>query len=723
MTHINELDASSQILIISTGHKKSGFLDGLTSIMNQLLYAEKFGFIPVVYFNPWSNDFPDFHRQEIFTQNHWQNYFLSVGKYSYEEIIQLIDSSDHPLTKRNLHHLNNEEIQYLNYGNPDSIYCGNYGFYKNHKKTDTSWLNNQRHKAQAILAQYIKIDPNVKHRAVSQLQGFAENTSMLGVVIDCFENSESDQDLQPNLKLYFNLIDDYIDKNPKCTVLLVSDNLIYTNKLQEKYGSSILVPELDKTSRFRRFDQLLLLSACDYLLKDHSEIGEFVLYFNAKMPFKDIRNQLERYSPYINVLHHIKKEFSLFQKRWNYMVDNRQFSIKTIVKLVFLTNPLAQLCVKSLENHRFSKHTVLRRAILFFDFIELLGETYYPLWCIKYRAAHGDHNIDAGFYRFETAPQKKYFEIRNTWDTNTGFFAYFMMTLTQLKFAETHKLLPVVNFNEPHNHYYEPGYSKNIWENYFEPVAGLDSEALSLKNKQEVTFHDYHYYKKLDVFDEPPETDPLSIKIWFETFRARRAALTKKYIKPKSVITEMIDKYYEEHMQGYDVLGIHIRGTDKEVDQKGKKYQVQQVLVRKITPEEYFPYVDKYLLNHKDARIFVATDQQQYLDCFIERYQDRIISSSALRTSGEDPLFRLETNSKFLRGVEVLCDSLLLSRCDYLIKGWSNVSEAAICFNPAIPVIDIMYLPDLEKIDFNKSQPAVPNDLLLLHESLIEYVN
>lgn len=710
-----QLTAASRILILSTGYNSSGFLGGLNAILNQLLYAEEFGFIPVVYFNPWSNDFPDFNRQELFQHNQWRQYFEATSKYTYQEILNLISSPSHPLTTKNLHFLTGEEMLYLDNGKPESIYSGHYGYYKHYKKNTKEWLSNQRQKAQTLVSKYIRVCSQQNSRIETYLQSLNQKDQLLGVVIDSFEKPRENKELRSSVKPYFVFIDEYIQNNPQCTILLVSENEKHVKKFKKRYTERIEIQNVSATEKNKQFNQMLVLSKCHFLLKDHSKLGEFVLYLNPKLPYKDISDQLRTQST-----NRIVEETRLYRKRWVTTVKQEGLSMKVLARLIILVNPVTQICKKSIEKHRFSKYAILRWAVLFIDLLKLLrARTYNPSQLIKYWALHTSNNANAGFYDFESAPQKKYFEIRNAWDTNTGFFAYFMMTVAQLKFAETHRLKPVVNYNEPHNHYFEPGYSKNIWENYFEPVTDLNAEDLGKKKGREVTFLDHKYYDRIGNDSEPPELDISEVKVWFKKHRAIKATLTKKYIRPKAFILEMVDEYYDQNMNGHNVLGVHIRGTDFATDQRGIKYIAQEALTKRLGPKEYFPYVDEYLKSHTNALIFIATDQQQYLDSFMTRYKEKVITSESMRTNGDEPLFRIKGANKYQQGIEVFCDSLLLSRCDYLIKGASNISEAAICFNPSIPVIDVMYLPDLEEIDFVNSPPAVPKELLLMQEELI----
>lgn len=713
------MKTSKRFLVVSTRYNNLGFISGLKSVLNQLLYAEKHQFTPVIYFNPWSNDFPDFNRQRLFADNQWLQYFQATA-YSYEDILESISTVESSVSKRDLHFLSNEEMLYLDFGNPSSIYSGNYGFYYSKNIGDSSWLNEHRLKAQSLVNKYVKINPEYKVSLEKFLGSENSNRPLLGVVVNVIDDPAFANDLKTDLASFFNLIDIYVDEQPDCLILLVSDSKKNMAAFDKRYGARIKRLPLNDDSRSRALFSVLLLSECDFLIKDHSELGEFVLYFNPDLAYRDLRDTFKPLSSVGKASVGMQREIEKFRERWSVVKEKEGLSLKTFARLVVLYNPAIQIFLRFIDRYRFSNSIALRWIVIFIDFLKMVrAKSYVPMTRVKHRSFHAAKNIGADFYRYEDAPIKEYFEVRNSWDTNTGFFAYFMMALEQIKFSKTHELEPVVCFDEPHNHFYEPEYSKNMWENYFEPVSMISSSDLEKVEGRKVTFIDSTYHDRLGQYSDPPADLGSDLEFWFEAHRAQKAVLTKKYIKPKRFILDMVDRFHSECMSGEKVLGIHVRGTDKEVDQKGRRYEAEESHVRKIEPSEYFPYVDEYLSCNPRAKIFIATDQQQYLDQFIEKYGQKIITNNVMRTRGDEPLFRLNSGNKYLRGVEVLCDSLILSKCDYLFKGYSNVAEAAICFNPSIPVIDIVCLPDIDAIDLAYGKPAVSEQFLKLQEVLL----
>ncbi|WP_141699047.1 nodulation protein NodZ [Candidatus Thiosymbion oneisti] len=287
-----------------------------------------------------------------------------------------------------------------------------------------------------------------------------------------------------------------------------------------------------------------------------------------------------------------------------------------------------------------------------------------------------------------------------------GFFAYFTFALNQLLFCERNQCLPVVFFGKSStdgdNAYYDPSRGENMWEYFFEPVAGSGYEQVQqwlkdpghpLQPGDVVTLTDrdlwyLHLYEKGSIYAYPYGRYLLKTSYdarWYDFQRARAHEVIGKYVQVKDAISNRVDAFYREQMQGHLVLGIHLRGTDKGAARGAKNTR------QKVKPEAYFPEVDRYLAVHPKAKLFVATDQAQYLQSLEERYAGRILSSDCYRsTSGFAP-FQATSHSGYAKGAEVLIDVLLLARCDFLLKCASHVGEAALWFNPNLPSIDLNY--------------------------------
>jgi len=137
-----------------------------------------------------------------------------------------------------------------------------------------------------------------------------------------------------------------------------------------------------------------------------------------------------------------------------------------------------------------------------------------------------------------------------------------------------------------------------------------------------------------------------------------------------------VERFYDSHMKGRHVLGLHIRGTDL-------RYAPP------VSPAEYFASVERYLDVHPGAHVFLATDQIQYLDLMKKRYGSIVQHYDSLRSSTSTAPFNMNAGSPYRKGEDVLVDILLLSRCAFLVRGASNIPEMAIYFSEALESEDL----------------------------------
>ena len=290
-----------------------------------------------------------------------------------------------------------------------------------------------------------------------------------------------------------------------------------------------------------------------------------------------------------------------------------------------------------------------------------------------------------------------------------GFFAYVTFVINQLRVAELNHLYPVVFFGAQSgkglNAYYEESYGNNMWDYYFAPVAGMTFKEIKaeiddphssltkenlialitdqlwdihLKNPDSVYNYPYGIYKHLDDKD---------IISWYDHQRDKANYYINKYIKIKEHIAAKVAHFYDQHFDGYQVVGLHMRGSDKGTALSSAK------LMRIITPDQYFPYIDNYLAEYPDSKIFLATEQAQFVNQVHGRYGSRVIVRDVIRTNGfgqgQNPFQQRSEGNGYAKGEEVLIDCLLLARCNFLLRCTSAVGEYAMYFNRDLKCIDL----------------------------------
>jgi len=310
-----------------------------------------------------------------------------------------------------------------------------------------------------------------------------------------------------------------------------------------------------------------------------------------------------------------------------------------------------------------------------------------------------------------------------------GMFAIVQRVLNQIHYARRFHLEPAVflgetTFMEPQacelgpNPYHFAPAGDNVWEYWFlQPghfrIGATHVRGLPVQSLQVVS---------VDAVAEDP------IRTYGGTRESRLHGMQAAHrllgpngsalIRPE-VLARAASLFAPWRARSSHIIGIHLRGTDK--------------LVRpKVPPEAYFPLLDAYLSQHPSALIMLATDDRKYARRLEQRYPlgVRMVSrgmgyESAAWGGAADPVSLLREResgmrvrqraqglvakgwgrgtrghgtrghgiplsaspqmwrqSGYQKGLEVLLDALLLSKCDYLLITASAVSEFALWISP-----------------------------------------
>lgn len=139
----------------------------------------------------------------------------------------------------------------------------------------------------------------------------------------------------------------------------------------------------------------------------------------------------------------------------------------------------------------------------------------------------------------------------------------------------------------------------------------------------------------------------------------------KVYNNILKIKKEYIEKFEKKVSQfGIDenTLAIHIRGTDK-------KNELPEIDIKTV-----FNLIDEKI---KD-KIFVSTDDKKYLDLLLERYGDLVVYDHTIQISNDSSPLHCTTNNRQKINEEVLSNVYLLSKCNYFLYCFSNVSLLAL---------------------------------------------
>ncbi len=240
-----------------------------------------------------------------------------------------------------------------------------------------------------------------------------------------------------------------------------------------------------------------------------------------------------------------------------------------------------------------------------------------------------------------------------------GFFSNFTQVVSHVLLAESFGMVPIVdycNFKTLFNISGPVNGSTNAWEYYFKQLSPYTLEDVYSSKKVVIADGDYPH----DIFCR---TNKEYQNFW------------KKWIILQDNITDEL-KIHAEHFQGQRILGVHLRGTDMNTT-AGHPFAP--------TEKQTCILIDQLLEKHQPDKIFFLTDDKKYLHTFQKRYGNMLFTTNAYKTAAYNPYNDApRENHRYLLGKEVLIDSLLLSKVNWIICGPSAVSTNAIRLSTCI---------------------------------------
>lgn len=257
------------------------------------------------------------------------------------------------------------------------------------------------------------------------------------------------------------------------------------------------------------------------------------------------------------------------------------------------------------------------------------------------------------------AQQPEHYYIVESYMENTGMFAQFNVVLGFLDLYDRGKCAGVkVKFGQK-GLYYQPELGPNWWNYYCEPISVGNRSGSKIVSTKAAPIPG----KRADYIE-------------IERSRQEVHQLIRKYIRFKPHILEKIERQYKQYLEGNFVIGVHYRGTDK-------AKEAPPVTYRRVVA-----VLKKYIAEHSIAnfRLFVATDEQQFLDYIKVAFPRRVYFQQAQRSTSGNPL-HFDNSHPYQHGEEALIDAFLLSKTNVLVRTSSNLSLWSTYLNPHMPVI------------------------------------
>lgn len=245
----------------------------------------------------------------------------------------------------------------------------------------------------------------------------------------------------------------------------------------------------------------------------------------------------------------------------------------------------------------------------------------------------------------------------------SGLCALLRRTISGLYVADILNAVPVVSWRKSAllNAHRKINGSENPFEYFFERVSDISVESACNSRcviEHEIRFDSYLWSEgKLSCSDGQTKR-----------YIALQQKLLERYpILLKKSVYKKIKNDIQNLIGSSRTLGVHIRGAQRRRNIAG--------LANPIPLYWYFSEIDKILETQQYDKIFVATDDDEYLRKMEYRYGDKVLCFSDTRRSkdGVIPYFSADS-PKYRVTYEVLRDIYSLIFCNALIGGPSNVT-------------------------------------------------
>lgn len=300
-------------------------------------------------------------------------------------------------------------------------------------------------------------------------------------------------------------------------------------------------------------------------------------------------------------------------------------------------------------------------------------------------------------------PDKNFLVI---WRDNigSGFFANLHTFLLHLDFARNFNFIPIIdceNFPTIYNIDQKINNSKNSWQYYFhQPSPYSLEEVYQSKNvffstglhlNSHACFNSRSTYKSKSfrqiITDEILLQSNVieQINKFDDLFHLNQSSSNSHSIQINNLNNIINDKQQLNNINFFQqvkldinnktsllknkVLGVHLRGKDM---------NSTQLHPFGPTLDQIFRYTDQMLEKYSIDKIFLACEDLNNFEEFINRYPKITHYIDSYRTAKINAFnISPRENHRYLLGLEVLVEAILLGKCSHLLRGPSNVAEFA----------------------------------------------
>ena len=248
-------------------------------------------------------------------------------------------------------------------------------------------------------------------------------------------------------------------------------------------------------------------------------------------------------------------------------------------------------------------------------------------------------------------PNKKFYIIQRY--IGGGMFSNLNYVIHHISLALELGCIPIIDMENYPTKYNEKNKIKkisNAWEYYFEPI-----------NKYKLD--DVYKAKFVIIVDGKTRK-----KKEFDIFQKKHYSILKKYIRIKKEILDEVKNFMKRNFLNKKVLGVHFRGTDMKTQER-HPYPA--------TIKQIISYIDYEIKKHNYKKIFLVTEELNYMTKLKNKYKDQICYYDSFRSKKPDIFENKRKNHRYLIGKENIIDMILLSNTHSVICTNSHLADAS----------------------------------------------
>lgn len=296
-------------------------------------------------------------------------------------------------------------------------------------------------------------------------------------------------------------------------------------------------------------------------------------------------------------------------------------------------------------------------------------------------------------------------------ERDVGLFSLVQQVVANVVWSRHEGRVPIAYFRGRTCYWTPNGYRgrDTVWEYYFEPLvesfpaASIPSHVRALVAERPPSAFEVGYYADARTFvsnhfGDHPDIQATSLVIPYQwedpgsELRRAAAAVIRDYVRPRPHILDAVERFHAAHMQGRDVIGMHIRSTDAVSPKERRPHRHGS-----LDWSRYLAAAAELLRARPSARIFVATDAQALLEQARAAFGERVLACDSLRhergeavgqgpTGWIMPAYIAGDRDRAARnGEEAVIEYRLLARCSHLIHNGSSLARTVLLHAPQLP--------------------------------------